>query len=272
MTLQTEWIRYGARREHLAYVAHLSRAAQPLPAIVVLHEAFGVDEHIEDVTRRFANAGYFAIAPDLFSVDGERPAQLTHERLAEFKQFMNETPPTSILDPVARAAALATRPADSAARISETITAVFGRAFKPDTFVGALLATTSFLRAENAATRGQKIGAVGFCMGGGLSAQLAGHDPALAAAVIFYGMPPAAEVAARIQCPVLGLYAETDKRIVDALPAFVEVMRAHDKSFEPHIYPGAAHAFFNDTRPPYHVSAARDAFARTLELFRRTLA
>ncbi len=104
-------------------------------------------------------------------------------------------------------------------------------------------------------------------MGGGLSAQLAASDAGLAAAVCFYGMPPGREEAERISCPLLGLYGSEDERITGQVPAFLETMRDLGKPFEQHIYDGAPHAFFNDTRPSYRVAAARDAWARTLAFF-----
>jgi carboxymethylenebutenolidase len=69
-----------------------------------------------------------------------------------------------------------------------------------------------------------------------------------------------------------GFYGGLDARINAGLPAFAEAMGTAGKAFEHQVYDGAAHAFFNDTRPSYHVGAARDAFARVLEFFRRNLA
>ena len=69
MALKTEWVRYGSRS---GYFAMPERAATPLPAVVVIQEIWGVEEHIEDVTRRIAAAGYAALAPDIFSENGER--------------------------------------------------------------------------------------------------------------------------------------------------------------------------------------------------------
>lgn len=74
MAIKSEWVRYG---DQVGYLAVPELAATPLPSIVVIQEIVGVDEHIEDVTRRVAAAGYVALAPDLFSVNGERPPALT---------------------------------------------------------------------------------------------------------------------------------------------------------------------------------------------------
>src|SRR6185437_1053181 len=96
-----------------------------------------------------------------------------------------------------------------------------------------------FLREGCDVTRGQKVASIGFCMGGGLSALLACHDPALAAAVVFYGSPPPAELVPRIACPVLGLFGSLDARLMGMLPAFEEAMQRSGKQLEKVIYEGA---------------------------------
>ncbi len=117
-----------------------------------------------------------------------------------------------------------------------------------------------------------KVGCVGFCMGGGLTYRLAAHSDVLSAAVVFYGSSPEQnDEAARVSCPVLGLYGEADQRITAAVPALVQAFQSHGKSIETHVYPEAPHAFFNDESPAYRQDAARDAWQRTLAFFRRHL-
>jgi carboxymethylenebutenolidase len=280
MSLATEWVSFGSGREHLAFAAWPGRAVEPLPAVVVIQEVWGVDAHIEDVARRFAQAGYVAFAPDLYAKGGARPAPLARERVAEVQAFLNRLPAGSssavIRDPKAREAALAGRPSGEVTRLGETMAALFAGlgsgGMRLDDYVAPLVTATGFLRGEFSRTRGQRVGAVGFCMGGGLAALLACHDPDLSAAAIFYGSAPPETLLANIRCPVAGFYGELDKRITDAVPAFAASMSRAGKTFESHVYVGAQHAFFNDTRPSYDVRAARDGFARVLELFRRTLA
>jgi carboxymethylenebutenolidase len=271
MATRSEWIEFGPARQFGGYLAWPERAEAPLPAIVVIQEAFGVNLHIEDVARRFAMAGYVALAPDLYAKNGRRPPALERERMIEFLSFVNESPPTVWMDEAAREAELEKREPEAAVRLRESHAAIqAGLAL--DAHLPCLLAATAHLRNEHPLTRGQRVGSVGFCMGGGLSALLAGSDPELAGAVVFYGMPPSEAVVQKIACPVLGFYGEADKRITDRVPAFAESMSKHNKSFGPHVYPAAPHAFFNDGRPSYRVAAARDAFVRTLAFFQRVLA
>lgn len=269
MSLKTEWVRYG---DQTAYLTQPERATAPLPAIVVIQEIWGVDTHIQDVTRRFASAGYAALAPDLYAEGGTRPDVLSPARIAAAQQLMNGLAPAAWMDPAARETALLTLPEPHQNDVRATLASLFGGlAIGVERFVPSLLAATRFLRYECDATRGQRIGCVGFCMGGGLSALLACRDPEMAAAVVFYGRAPAAEDVANAACPILGLYGGLDQRINAGIPDFDAAMRRAGKRLDVQVYEGAPHAFFNDTRPSYHVAAARDAFSRTLELFRHTL-
>jgi carboxymethylenebutenolidase len=117
-----------------------------------------------------------------------------------------------------------------------------------------------------------KIGAVGFCFGGGVVNQLAvrmGAD--LAAAVPFYGSQPSAADAAKIKAPINAQYGELDPRITDGWPAFDAALTGAEVPHEGHIYKGANHGFHNDTTPRYDEAAAKEAWQRTLDWFNKYL-
>jgi carboxymethylenebutenolidase len=115
----------------------------------------------------------------------------------------------------------------------------------------------------------KKVGVIGWCMGGGLAFGVAHATGEFAAVVGFYGRPPSDDETAGINCPVLGLFGESDGGIP---PELAESFRAslvkHGKTHEIHVYPSAPHAFFNDMRPHiYRADAAQDAWRRTLDWF-----
>jgi carboxymethylenebutenolidase len=117
-----------------------------------------------------------------------------------------------------------------------------------------------------------KLGAVGFCFGGGVVNQLAvqmGAD--LAAAVPFYGSQPSAADTAKIKAPLLAHYAELDTRITSGWPAFDAALTDAHVTHEGYIYAGANHGFHNDTTPRYDEAAAKLAWERTLQWFNKYL-
>ena len=124
------------------------------------------------------------------------------------------------------------------------------------------------------ATGGDSVGTVGFCMGGVLSLYAASKNERVGACVVFYGIHPKVEPDfENLSAPVLGLYAEKDSMVTpEVVRALEEKVRGHGKSIETHTYPGADHAFFNDTRPEvYDAEAAADAWRRTIEFLRKHL-
>ena len=268
MAIKCETVRYG---DQVGFFAAPERAKRPLPGVMVIQEILGLNEHIEDVTRRIAAAGYAALAPDLFAVRGERPAHFTRDRLAQAWDNMIRMPPGAMRDPAMRAVELARLPEPDRSRIAETqagINAVFGRMAD---FVPALRLAFRYLVGTRPETKSQKVACVGFCMGGGLSALLACEEPGLAGAAVFYGNSPEHEKAAAITCPVIGFYGGEDGRVNNGVPAFEEVLRASDTSFEKHVYAGANHAFFNDSGPTYDEVAVRDSWPRLLGFFAKVL-
>ena len=254
-----------------AYHARPESASTPLPAILVIQEIWGVDAHIQDLTRRYAEAGYVAVAPDLYADSGIRPEPLSDARVAECKAFLNTLPPSAWHDEAARAAEIAKLPQPRRIRVGETMGRLLGGDRPMGRWLEELSAVVSFLGGWQP-TQGRKVGSVGYCMGGGLSAALATTEPRLAAAAIFYGVAPAEDAMKAIACPVMGFYGGDDARITDGVPAFKAAMEKAGKSYEAHVYPDTPHAFFNDTRVSYRVEAARDAWSRVLRLFAENLA
>lgn len=116
-----------------------------------------------------------------------------------------------------------------------------------------------------------KIGAVGFCYGGGVVNMLAVRLPELAAAVPFYGQQPSAAEAARIKAPLLLHYAGLDERIDAGWPAYEAALKAHGVRYQAYIYPGVQHGFHNDTTPRYDEAAATLAWSRTIAFLNKYL-
>src|SRR5688500_11529822 len=121
---------------------------------------------------------------------------------------------------------------------------------------------------------GVRVGTVGFCMGGVLSLFAASKNEQVGACVVFYGIHPKVEPdLENLRAPVLGLYAERDQFVPPAAVGELESkLEALGKRAEMHIYAGADHAFFNDTRPEvFDEEAAADAWRRTVEFLRQNL-
>ncbi|MEO8873953.1 MAG: dienelactone hydrolase family protein [Polyangiaceae bacterium] len=270
MSLKIESVRYGENNVYSAYVVYPERAKLPLPSVVVLQEAWGVDAHIEDITRRFAEAGYVAFAPDIYARNGERPAPLTKERTAEVLKFFNALPPGKAMDPEAQKAGFASKTPEETARIQESQQTIFGGLGKPE-HMDPVLAGTAFLRDSFAPSKGRKVGVVGFCMGGGLASQTASRDSRLAIAISLYGRGLDDAAAATVSCPIVSFCGSDDAHIAGGIPAFAETMEKHGKKFRSVVYENCGHAFFNDARPSYDVDAARDAFVQILTEFRKYL-
>ncbi|MEO9648437.1 MAG: YghX family hydrolase [Roseobacter sp.] len=131
-------------------------------------------------------------------------------------------------------------------------------------------AAFEFLRDHDGSTG--KVGAVGFCYGGGVCNALAVAYPDLAASVPFYGRQPAAEDVAGIQAPLMIQYAGLDERVNAGWDAYSQALRANQKDFTVHFYPDVQHGFHNDTTPRYDSEAATLAWDRTLAHFAENLA
>jgi carboxymethylenebutenolidase len=143
-------------------------------------------------------------------------------------------------------------------------------AASPDELAGYYVSGIKYLQGLPIVNRNQ-LGMVGFCFGGGMTWLTATKSPDLKAAVPFYGPNPPLEAVPNIKAAVLGLYGGDDQRIDAGIPAIEDAMKKNNKTFEKMIYPGAGHAFHNDTGRAYNPVAAEDAWKRALDWFAKYL-
>ena len=132
------------------------------------------------------------------------------------------------------------------------------------------VAAAKWLKARSDSTH--KLGAVGFCFGGGMVNQLAVRlGPDLNAGVAFYGRQAGADDVPKISAPLLLQYAGNDQRINEGIPAYEAALKANNKVYQVYMYDGKQHGFHNDTTPRYDEEAAKLAWTRTLEFFNKHL-
>jgi carboxymethylenebutenolidase len=195
--------------------------AVPLPGVLVIHENRGLNEHIRDVTRRVARAGYVALGIDLLSRLGGTP----DDPEAALQLYSQTTPAGRLAD---------------------------------------MLSALTYLQGLDNVVLGDKLGAVGFCAGGGNVWNLALNTTALSAAVPFYGAPvPPLDALATLDPPVLAIYAELDRNLTRGILPVILRLEELQKPFGFHIYEGTRHAFHNDTGANYDRAAACDAWSKT---------
>lgn len=209
-----------------AYVAE-PRTRSLKATVLVVHENRGLNDHIRDVARRVAVAGYRAVAPDLLSPSGGTPANEDSAREAIGKL-------------------------DLAASVA---------------------AGVDMLGELSGSSLGGKVGAVGFCWGGGYIDRLAvASGSKLSAAVAYYGPAPDPSEAAKVEAPLMMHLAGLDKRVAETAWPFAEALAAANRSVAVFTYPGVNHAFNNDTSAErYDKAAAALAWDRTLRFFARNL-
>ena len=194
----------------------------PHPAVVVIHEAYGLNDNIKDITRRFADAGYVALAVDLFT-DRNRAVCMTRYMAGLLLGSVNR----------------------------------YG--------INDLKAALTYL-AKNRDVDTKRMGAIGFCMGGGFAIAWACTDSRLKAIAPFYGTNPRPLEAVARLCPVVGSYPEKDFS-ANAGRKLDEALDKSDIAHDIKIYPGAEHSFFNDTGKAYNKAAAVDSWARVIKFF-----
>jgi carboxymethylenebutenolidase len=131
------------------------------------------------------------------------------------------------------------------------------------------VAAAAFLKARPESTG--RVGVVGFCYGGSISNMLATRVPDLGGAVPFYGGQPKPEEVPGIKAPLLIHYAENDERVNAGWPAYEAALKANKVQYETYFYPGTQHGFNNDTTPRYNEQAAKLAWSRTVDFFKKNL-
>ncbi len=139
----------------------------------------------------------------------------------------------------------------------------------PNKRIEDFVAGAEFLKSRPECTG--KIGAVGFCYGGGVVNTLAVRLPDLAAAVPFYGDQPDAADTAKIKAPLLIHYAGLDERVDAGWPAFEAALKANHIRYQEYMYAGVQHGFHNDTTPRYDEKAAKLAWSRTIAFLNKYL-
>jgi carboxymethylenebutenolidase len=145
------------------------------------------------------------------------------------------------------------------------------QALKQDEINAWSKAAVAYLRARPDGTG--KVGAVGFCWGGGVVNQLAVADPTLDAAVAYYGLQPKPAEVASIKAPLMLHYAGLDQRIDAGIPAFEAALKKAGKRYQIFVYDGVDHAFNNDTNAArYNAKAAEQAWGRTIGFLKQELA
>ncbi|MFO7322236.1 MAG: dienelactone hydrolase family protein [Chloroflexota bacterium] len=223
----SEFVTYATNGEALRGYLSRPEADGQYMGVIVIQEWWGVNAHIQDVTRRVAGIPAVALAPDLY-----------HGAIA-------------IEPDEARKKAMEL---DRARAIEEIRAAV--------EYLAGL---------EMVAPK--KIGIIGFCMGGGLALHSAARIPEVGAVVAFYGgSAPAAEDFTNREVAILNIVGEKDTGVLEKQRKLDTDLRNTPIQHELVVYPGVGHAFFNDTRQEaYSVSAAQDAWARTVDWLRSHL-
>jgi carboxymethylenebutenolidase len=197
------------------------------PVIVVIHEIFGLTDWIRAVADQLAADGFIAVAPDLLSGKGPGGGGT-----------------------------------DAYPSRDDVTKAVSGLA--PDEVMARLDAVRAYAAALPASSG--KTATIGFCWGGGTSFAYAAERADLAAAVVYYGVPPAD--LGTLAAPVLGLYGGDDARVTSTVEATRTKAAEAKKSYDPHVFPGAGHGFLRAQGQAANLAAAREAWPLTIAFLR----
>lgn len=237
MPMRNEMTEFG----YLSYPdATAGASASPkAPAIIVVHEIWGLNDQTKGVADRFARElGFLALAPDLLKgeIDAFDPA------------ILREMQDPATRDEAQKKMRTALAPVNTPEFAARTVTKL----------------RTCFDFLKNHENGDGTVGIIGFCFGGSYAFALAGFDgiaDKLKFAIPFYGAAPAEDVIAKIVCPVFAFYGDKDERLMATLPALEAAMKSHGKNFRAIVYPGVGHAFFNEKNiNMYNAEAAGKAW------------
>jgi carboxymethylenebutenolidase len=217
--------------------------------LIVIHEVWGLTDHIKDVARRFASEGYVVLAPDLLGEIGMPPELIKSLQSDLFDpELRNEAQPKlrKLMSPL------------STPEFSTRTRVRVKRCF-------------DYLADMDKVD--MKVGVVGFCFGGTYSFSLAVDELRLKAAVPFYGHADFnVSQLKNIHCPIQAFYGGQDTRLIEGLDDLTKNMQTAGVDFSAKVYPNCGHAFFNDTnRFSYNVAAAQDAWKLTNAFLKRNL-
>ena len=245
--LDCGWVVFKSGNDDIRGYFAKPKGRSGLAGMVMAPENLGVIEHRQDVTRRLAKAGYAVLTVDPYSrIGGQSPRDFKTPDERRLKAFLATADEQGVPDLQAACDYLAALP-----EVDE-----------------------------------ERIGAIGYCSGGGtLYAWICGNSRNLKAAVVFYGAPtvqarPAptgkpldrAVNAHKLQCPLLVHHGDADRAVkLDEAKRMVEALKKSGQPVEFHIYPGADHAYHDDSHPNHHVEAAALSWERTLEFLARHL-
>lgn len=211
----------------------------PQGGVVVVQEAFGVNDHIDDVARRFADEGWLAVAPHLFHRSGD--PKLGYDDISQVMPHMGQLTAEGVLDDIDTALACLAEAGLGAAR-----TGVVGFC------MGGTVALVTAVRRD--------VGAAVTFYGGGVAEGR-------------FGFGSLIDEAAGLRAPWLGLYGDLDQGIsVDDVERLRMAATSSEQLTEVVRYPDAGHGFHCDQRSDYHPTSAHDAWQRTLGWFERHLA
>lgn len=228
--------------------------------IIVVSEIWGLSKFLKNFSKRLAEQGYHALAPDFYSRPGDREI-FTEPNIMDAMRPLWTLPESKRRDPEA-IKEIMSKSSEETNKIFQTV--VQGREEMEKTMIKDIEALYNLHYKE-----GNEMGIVGFCMGGGLAFQVSTQRK-FDASLIFYGASPRKiDDIAGIKGAVFGIYAGEDGSINASLDQVVSRMVQFKKDFEMKLYPGTYHAFFNDTGMSYNKPAAEDAWERAKEFFGR---